>query len=109
MANTQLDFASLAAGQLPNTKTTLYTVGALTQVAVKTLTVKNNGAGNNTVDIYFKVLGGITEVHIISVILATGDMLIMEDVGQFSAADFIEGKATNATECDYIISGGVAS
>jgi hypothetical protein len=41
--------------------------------------------------------------------LAAGDHLIVDDVGTLTAADFISGKATHASECDYIITGAEAT
>ncbi len=106
---TTLDYASLAAGQLTNAKTTLYTVPGATELMVKTILFRNGGAGDNTVEVWFKVLGGVTEVEPIKVLLNTGDSLVLNDVGLFTAADLIEGKATNNSEVDYVINGGKAT
>lgn len=108
-APTELNYKSLAAGQLPSSKTALYTVPSSTQAMVKTIIIANNGGGTNTVDLYFTLLGGATEVHILSITLDAGDIAIIDDAGTFRTSDVISGKATNASQVDYAISGGEAT
>jgi hypothetical protein len=97
----------LGEGQLAAAKATLYTVPGSTTAAVKSLSVVNTGAGDNTVNIYIKP--GATSRKIVSVTLSTGDQLYINDLGTLEAGDLIEGDATNANECDYVISGAEGS
>lgn len=96
------DYKVLAEGQLPNTKTTLYTVPASTQAAIQSASFCNTGAGNNTVIIYLKP--GSTSRRVARVVLATNEQLIISEF-TLEAGDLIEGEATNAAEVDYVITG----
>jgi hypothetical protein len=98
---------SLADGQLPNTKTTLYTVPASTEATFKAIFILNEGAGANTANIYLKRSGGSSR-KIWSRAMATGDYTTISDF-TLATGDIIEGDATNATEVTYIITGALGS
>lgn len=98
-----LALKTLADGQLPNTKTTLYTTPASTQVEIESILVFNTGAGNNTVKLYIKPGG--TSRQICGFTLATKESAIISRIPG-GAGMLIEGEATNALEVDYIIAGG---
>lgn len=100
------DYIVLAEGQLSNSKTTLYTVPASTQIAIQAASFCNTGAGNNTVIIYLKP--GSTSRRISRVVLATNEQLIVSEF-TLEAGDIIEGQATNASEVDYVITGAKAT
>ncbi|MDQ1291034.1 MAG: hypothetical protein QG615_828 [Nitrospirota bacterium] len=97
---------SLAQGQLPNAKGTLYTAAG--QVIVRRINLVNTGAGINSVNVYKKTAAG-TSKRIIPVALALdpGDQAICieDDVMTLETGDLIEGDATNASEVDYVIDG----
>lgn len=100
-------YKCLASGQLLSSKATLYTVPASTTTPVKSISVVNTGMGNNVVYLYVNPAG--TSRSIFGGTLASGDQLYMNDVHALESGDLIEGYATNAAQCDYVISGAEAS
>lgn len=97
---------SLAQGQLPNAKGTLYTAAG--QVIVRRINLVNTGAGTNAVNIYKKTAAGTSKRIIpMNMALATGSqaVCIEEDVMTLETGDTIEGDSTAAAEVDYIIDG----
>lgn len=100
---------SLADGQLPNAKGTLYTCPALTAAVIRSLVLVNTGAGINAVNLYLKRSGGTSRRIIAKDLdLATGVDLAFDcekSMLMLSAGDVIEGDATTAAEVDYSITG----
>jgi hypothetical protein len=100
---------SLADGQLPTSKTTLYTVPASTISYVKHFTCHNTGGASEVITIYIKRSGSTSRViHTAS--LATGETSLVaekDDGWVLSAGDVIEGDTSlSATTVDYTILGG---
>lgn len=96
----------LGEGQLPNTKTAIYTVPASTVAYIKRFSLFNDNAADQTVIIYVKP--GATSRKWRRYVLAqnesaevleAGDSLILE------AGDQIEAETTTASAVDYVISG----
>jgi len=98
---------SLADGQLPNAKGTLYTVPSNTRAAIKFLSVFNNNSTAETVVIYLKRSGSTSRVIWRRALAANeGAYVIGQDEAvALSAADIIEGVTTTASQVDYFISG----
>ena len=101
---------SLADGQLPNTKTTLYTVPGSTIAHITHVVLVNTSGGAITVNIYVK-RSGSTSRRIIDKdkSIAAGASYwvpISPSALRLSAADVIEGDASSATSVDYVILGG---
>ena len=102
------NFKSLADGQLPDSKTTLYTVPASTTAAIKVCKLVNSSASARTVNIYIK-RSGSTSRRVIpkDMTFAAGSEAecVDGDPWELSTGDIIEGDASAATEIDYFISG----
>lgn len=96
----------LVDGQLPNSKTTLYTAAAT--VIVKSITLVNTDASARTVNIYFKRATS-RRVTPKDLSLAVGAAYYDETVRVLEAGDVIEGDASAATVIDYWIDGAVYS
>lgn len=97
----------LADGQLPNTKTTLYTVPASTKAYVKFFSVFNTNAAAQTVIIYAKKSGGTSRV-IGRTVLQQNESARVIEIGEalnLGAGDVIEGQTTTASAVDYMITG----
>ena len=99
---------TLAAGQLPASKTTLYTVPGATQ-ALLTITLVATGASDRNANLYLKRSGG-TSRRIIpkDMLMNPGDAAYLDHQGRpyaLSAGDEIEGDASAASEVDYTIDG----
>lgn len=102
--------SSLADGQLPNAKGTLYTVPALTQVFLAG-TLVNTDVSARTVNIYVK-RSGSTSRRILpkDLSMAAGASVEFGRDGRpfaLSAGDIVEGDASAATVVDYLIDGVV--
>lgn len=97
---------SLADGQLPNSKGTLYTVGASTSTIVKRITYVNTNTTTESVNLYIK-RSGSTSRRIIpkDLQLAGSYMVIDDDTHALATGDLIEGDTTTATKVDYLIEG----
>lgn len=91
---------TLADGQLPNTKTTLYT--APSQVEVDSIRVVNEGAGDNLIKLYSKP--GATSRIIVDLTLHTKESFSYTRL-PMNTGELIEGEATNASEVTYVIKG----
>lgn len=108
-----LTIGTLASGQLPNVKGTLYTVPAGT-VAHVWMSVTNSSGSTRTHNIYIKRSGGSSVlVSALNKSQATGAdpvyyPLAGNDLNGFklSAGDIVEGDASAATAVDYLIFGG---
>lgn len=103
----------LADGQLPSSKTALYTVPGSTQAAVKFFRLVNTSGSAVTVNVYVKKSGG-TSRRIVpkDYSLSAGAMASVLDYGEvvaLAAGDALEGDASSATTVDYLIDGGETS
>lgn len=99
-------YKSLAQGQLPNAKGTIYTVPASTTAYIKSLKVVNTDSSARTVNIYVKRSGGTSRrIWPSAMSLAAGYVAEDEDIGGLSTGDIIEGDASAATVVDYTILG----
>lgn len=98
----------LANGQLPNTKTALYT--ATGDAGVNILRLVNTSGSAVTVNVYVKKSGG-TSRRIVpkDYSLAAGAMLSCFEPGEvfpLQNGDAVEGDASSATVVDYVLAGG---
>lgn len=96
---------NLGEGQLPNSKTTLYTVPAGKTAIIRSILLVNTNASSRTVNIYANFSG--TSRRIVPANYVLGGSAKMEDTSAVTleAGDFIEGDASVAAQVDYIISG----
>ncbi len=96
----------LAEGQLPASKTTLYTVPGATSAYVRFISANNVGGAEEVVQFYVKP-GGTSRrlgryallANEVARVLEQGEVITLE------AGDIIEGETTNATSVDYLITG----
>lgn len=96
----------LAQGQLPNSKTTLYTCPALTQALITDARLVNTGAADRTVNIYAKTSGGTSRRLIAKDLTLPPNVPYAIRGGQvIEAGGVIEGDASAAAEVDYYFSG----
>jgi hypothetical protein len=97
----------LANGQLPNAKTTLYTVPALTRAYVKFINAFNTGAGAETVLFYLKKAAGTSRILGRAVLAQNEQSRVVdkEETLNLGPGDVIEGQTTTATTVDYLITG----
>lgn len=103
-------YASLASGQLPNAKATIYT--SVGETAVKQITLVTTDASAHTVNIYLKESAG-TSRRIIPKDLPmdstssseASQVECLENTMEMSAGDVIEGDADTAAVIDYVITG----
>ena len=94
----------LGTGQLPNAKSTLYTVPGATQAAAK-VTLVNTGAAARTVNLYANKDGANSRRFCPKDLsLGIGDSFT-SDLQTLEAGDLIEGDASAAAEVDYTING----
>lgn len=105
--------ASLADGQLPNSKTTLYTVAASTIAHLSHIILVNTDSSTRTANLYVK-RSGSTSRRIIAKdhSLAAGATLTVptnDSAIRLSEGDVIEGDASVAAVVDYFIDGGTES
>ena len=90
-------------GQLPNTKTTLYTVPASTKAYISSMNGYNTNTTTETVLIYYKP-GSTSRVQYRAALVQDGSMKVGPgDV--LEAGDIIEGETTTATKVDFVIMG----
>ncbi|KKL68718.1 hypothetical protein LCGC14_2122170 [marine sediment metagenome] len=97
---------SLKDGQLPSSKTTLYTVPAATQTVINRIRLVNTNSTAETINLYFKASGG-TSRRIIpeDYSLAAKALFVMDDVLTMEVSDVVEGDTTTVSKVDYVISG----
>jgi hypothetical protein len=96
----------LAEGQVPNSKTTAYTVPANTVAYVSQISFFNTGSNEETVVVYLNPSG--TSRVWKRFILSENESAECFDEGSrmlLEAGDLIEIMTTNATVVDYIITG----
>jgi hypothetical protein len=100
--------SSLADGQLPAAKGTLFTATVVTYE--KTISLCNVGGATETVKIYFnRLAGGAISRRIRTIVLAPDASYEFTTALPMVAGDLIEGETTNATAVDYAIGGGITS
>jgi len=99
---------SLADGQLPNAKGTLYTCPASTQTML-TVTLVATGAVARTVNLYLKrSCSKSRRIIPKAMTMDPGDAAYIDHEGRpyaLAAGDLIEGDASTAAEVDYTIDG----
>lgn len=95
----------LAEGQLPATKTTLFTAASPT--IIKSITLVNTDSVARTVNLYIK---RTTSRHIIPVNLSlAAGACYADDLNRvLGTGDILEGDASSASVIDYVISGASA-
>jgi hypothetical protein len=97
---------SLADGQLPNSKGTLYTVGGATSTIIKKITCVNTNTTTESVNLYIKRSGSTSRrICPKDLQLAAGYMAVDDEEHALAAGDLIEGDTTTASKVDYIIEG----
>lgn len=96
----------LGNGQLPSTIGDLYTSPALITTVVKTITVVNTDSVSRTVDLYILPAAG-TARRITPRLMPLGsyESIVFDSVFTLGAGDKIQGNASAATVCDYVIAG----
>uniref|UniRef100_A0A6M3JM40 Uncharacterized protein n=1 Tax=viral metagenome TaxID=1070528 RepID=A0A6M3JM40_9ZZZZ len=97
---------SIADGQLPATKGTLYVVPENTTLRITSIVLVNTGAGANTCNLYIQ-RDGTNSRRIMPVdnsIAASGELIIVTPIS-LETDDLIEGDAATVSEVDYVISG----
>lgn len=97
---------SLADGQLPSSKGTLYTVPAATKAYIKFFSLHNTSATPQTVKVYIKRSGG-TSRQVDMGQLDQGETGLIVETGswELSTGDIIEGETTTVAVVDYQILG----
>lgn len=99
---------SLADGQLPNAKATLYTCPASTQAIIRQIRCLHvSGATSETVTVYLKVSAGTSRRIGRAVLEQNEQFHVLTDADTYSleAGDVIEGDTTTAAVVDYTIVG----
>jgi hypothetical protein len=93
-------------GQLPNTKTTLYTVPASTQFMSLSIVCNNTGGSTQTIQFFLKT-SSTSSRRIINIDVPAGASMYSGGEERFiiEATDVIEGQTTTASVVDYWISG----
>lgn len=95
--------SSLADGQLPNSKATIYT--SVGKTIITDLRIFNTAVTGETVILYTK-RSGSTERQFFRAVLAQNESAHMEAESiTLSRGDTIEGGTTNASAVDYTITG----
>lgn len=96
----------LAEGQLPNTKTTLYTVPGGTKGYIKFLSAVHVSGGTQVVEFFVNISGTSRKISYTTLLTNESVRVIEKDeVLVLDAGDFIEGRTTDATSVDYVITG----
>lgn len=99
------EIKSLADGQLPTTKTTLYTTPAATQTIMRHVKLVNTTSSMVKCNLYFKASGG-TSRRIIPYDMELEAYAYHKTDGEtLEAADIIEGDANSGSAIDFVISG----
>lgn len=100
-----LTIKPLGEGQLPSTKTALYTVPASTQAIVINIILVNETTGDLTANLYANLSGTSRRLTPVNLVIPAGQKFTMKDKVTLAAADIIEGDASAATDIDYVING----
>lgn len=88
------------AGQLPASKTTLYTTPSASKGYLKSIILKNTGGASETVQLYFNVAGVSREFP--TIILGADESAVIDSSGM-QAGTLIEGETTNPNVVDYFM------
>jgi hypothetical protein len=94
----------LANGQVAAAKTTIYTVPAVTQAIIRTVSFTHVASGTQTVIFYVKESAG-TSRRFSRAELATNEFAHEEDIGTLDAGDELEAETTNALSVDFSVMG----
>jgi|GEM_PF-2381100 len=94
----------LGNGQVANVKTTIYTVPALTQAIIRTVTFSQVAGGTQIVRLYVKKAAGTSRVFSRAQ-LEVNEFAHEEDIGTLDAGDVLEADTTDAATVDYAIMG----
>lgn len=92
----------LAEGQLPNSKSTLFT--ATISTIVRLISGKHVAGGTQTVNFYVKKSGSVSR-GIGQAELMTAESVKIDDINTLEVGDEIEGESTDAASVDYVITG----
>lgn len=96
----------LAEGQLPNSKTTLYTVPGATTAYVRFINANNTGATEEVVQFFVRPGAASRRLGRYSLLAnETARVLGQGEVITLEAGDLIEGQTTTAATVDYVITG----
>lgn len=94
----------LAEGQLPNTKTALYTVPGATSAYVHNVKIYNTNAAAQTVRFYVNASG--TSRRLPLAVLAQDESAdVIDQPLQLETGDAIEAETTTSAAVDYILTG----
>lgn len=98
--------ASLADGQLPATKGTLYTSAGITYEKIVALC--NVSGTSQTIKLYFNRQASGVSRRIRTLVLDPDQSYELSIALPMSAGDLLEGETSNATSVDYVIGGGTS-
>ena len=98
---------ALANGQLPSSKTTLYTASSSSSIKtiVASIILTNTTAGSLTVNLYLKASGGTSRKILDTYSLAAHATYVFQPHAVIETSGVIEGDASSATSIDYWITG----
>ena len=103
---TSVTIKQLANGQLASSTGDLYTVAAVTQTIIKSITLVNTNTTNEAVNLYvLKASGTARRIIPKDTTLAPGYLLVADDLYTLGAGDKIQGDTTTASKVDFVISG----
>lgn len=95
----------LADGQLPTTQAAIYASPANTKTLVNKLTLYNNNAAAQTIDLYINITGARHFRRVALLQDESADVLAGEEPIVLNAADTIEAVTTTAAAVDYYVGG----
>jgi len=98
-----LTATAIADGQVPDTKTTLYTSPSGITTLIKGMTFVNTSSTPQSLTLFANRSG--TSRQYVSVTLEEGDMLVADGALTLEASDELEAQTTTAAVVDYLISG----
>lgn len=96
---------NLGNGQLPNTKTTLYTVPGGANAILRSVSLVNTSASEVTVNIYANFGAGSRRIIPKDLSMGAGEAVGLDMNVTLDAATVIEGDAATASVIDYVLSG----
>lgn len=94
----------LANGQVASSKTTIYTVPALSQAIIRTVTFVQVSGSTQIVILYVKKSAGTSRVFSRAQ-LEANEFAHEEDIGTLDTGDVLEAETTNATSVDFSVMG----
>lgn len=95
----------LGDGQLPASKTTLYTVPAGKTAIINSIVLVNVAGASRTVNLYVNLSGVSRRILPQNLTLMAGAKIDDNTQITLEAGDLIEGDCSSATSVDYVISG----